>query len=210
MKFIKLGLILFLLAGSVSAATNRPDGFKTICKIGQTCSVDSSTNVAFGASDRFVYKVLSGSFVCNVDTFGTDPIPWKKVKECSISKTVSSIESSDESSDESSADASQEPTVSLKAEGGDGKVYLTWDVSGTLTKVQVMRDTDSNSSGRDRLASVSVGAGSFTDEDVVNGTQYWYWIKYTYGDGVVGNSESATATPTASDTESTTEPTPTV
>jgi pectate lyase len=204
-KRIKFGLLLLLLASSANAATNRPEGFKTICKVGQTCSVDADTNVAFGASGRFVYKVLSGSFVCNVDTFGSDPIPWKKVKECSISKNASSDTPSD---DEPSGDETQAPTVNLNAVGGDGKVDLSWDVSGTITSVQVMRDTDDNPRGRGRVAFLSGDARSFTDQEVVNGAQYWYWIKYTFGDRVVANSEASTATPQAVNPEPEPEPEP--
>ncbi len=36
----------------------------------QTCSVAANTNVAFGRADQFLYKILSGSFVCNSTTFG--------------------------------------------------------------------------------------------------------------------------------------------
>ncbi|MES9944713.1 MAG: pectate lyase [Candidatus Thiodiazotropha sp.] len=205
MKKLKFGLILLLLASSADAATNRPDGYKTICKGGQTCSVEVNTKVAFGASGRFVYKVLSGSFVCNVDTFGSDPIPWKKVKECSISKSASNDAPSE---DESSSDETQAPTVTLDAVGGDSKVDLAWEVSGEITSVQVMRDTDANPRGRDRVAFLNGDARSFTDQEVVNGSRYWYWIKYTYGNRVVGNSEASTATPLAVNPEPEPEPEP--
>src|SRR5688500_18384535 len=57
------------LAGSASAA-NRPSGWTTICKEGQTCTVAANTTVAMGRADQFLYKVLSGSFGCNSTTFG--------------------------------------------------------------------------------------------------------------------------------------------
>lgn len=205
MKRVKLGLILLLLAGGASAATNRPDGYKTICKVDQACVVDANTTVAFGASGQFVYKVLSGSFVCGVDTFGADPIPRKSVKECSISKTASG---GTPVNDTPSNDASQAPAVSLTANGGDGKIDLSWNVSGTITSVQVMRDTDSDPHGRGRIAILSGTTRSYTDESVVNGTQYWYWIKYTDTDRVVGNSNAGTATPMAANTDPTPTPTP--
>ncbi len=75
---------LLLIASAAFAATNRPDGYTTICKISESCSVSQSTNVAFGAAGQFVFKVLNGSFVCSVATFGSDPIPSKSVKECSV------------------------------------------------------------------------------------------------------------------------------
>ncbi len=84
LKKALFSVVLLSMSASVFAAKNRPDGYVTICKTGQTCSVSSSTNVAFGAADKFVYKVLSGSFSCSVATFGSDPNPSKSVKECSI------------------------------------------------------------------------------------------------------------------------------
>src|SRR5215510_2552794 len=75
---------LLLVASAAMAAKNRPDGYVTICKIGESCSVSQSTNVAFGAADKFVFKVLNGSFSCSVATFGSDPAPEKAVKECSV------------------------------------------------------------------------------------------------------------------------------
>jgi pectate lyase C len=119
MKMIKTGLILFLLASSVNAATNRPDGYTTICKVGETCTVAANTNVAFGASGLFVYKVLSGSFVCSVDTFGSDPIPWKDVKECSIDETAAGTT---QSSDESSGGVATAETTSFSGESGRYKI----------------------------------------------------------------------------------------
>jgi len=200
MKGLKLGMILMLLAGGASAASNRPDGFTTICKIDQVCKVAADTNVAFGASGRFVYKVLSGSFVCSVDTFGSDPIPNKKVKECSVNETASGAGGSSGGASGSGNDpAAQAPSVNLTAVGGDGKIDLSWEVTGTITSVQVMRDTDADPSGRGRVAILSGSARNYTDENVVNGTQYWYWIKYTDADRVVGNSNAGSATPTSVD-----------
>jgi hypothetical protein len=57
------------IAGYAFAA-NRPSGFTTICSEGHTCSVSANTNVAFGRSDQFLFKVLSGSFDCSAATFG--------------------------------------------------------------------------------------------------------------------------------------------
>jgi pectate lyase C len=82
-KFV-VGAVIVGSAAAVFAAANRPAGYITICKIGETCSVSGSTDVAFGAADTFVHKTLNGSFTCSVATFGSDPIPSKSVKECSI------------------------------------------------------------------------------------------------------------------------------
>ena len=67
---------------STAAAANRPSGFTTICNEGQTCSVAANTNVAFGRADQFLFKVLSGSFVCSQATFGGKIAGG--VNECSV------------------------------------------------------------------------------------------------------------------------------
>ncbi|MRT18724.1 pectate lyase, partial [Vitellibacter sp. q18] len=85
---LALGLTLLASATSLQAAANRPDGFATICKSGQTCMVNRQTQVAFGAAGKFVYKSLNGAFSCDVATFGVDPNPAKSVKECSIRENV--------------------------------------------------------------------------------------------------------------------------
>ena len=180
---------MLLLAADVHAAANRPDGFKTLCKIDQNCTVAPNTKVAFGAAGKFAYKVLGGSFVCNAGTFGKDPNPAKSTKECSVSKTTN-------------PDPSQPASVSLRAAGGDGKVDLTWSVTGNITAVQVMRDTDANPQGRQSLATLSGTARSYTDSSVTNGTPYWYWISYTKADKTTGESNAGSATPVASNTPS--------
>jgi endoglucanase len=65
-------------------------------------------------------------------------------------------------------------------------------VSGTVDSIQVYRDTDSNPSGRSRLAIPSASERSYTDTTAVAGTQYWYWIKFR-ADGKFYNAGAATA-----------------
>jgi pectate lyase C len=84
LKKVLFSSALLVLSADLLAASNRPSGYVTICKSGETCTVSASTNVAFGAADKFVYKVLSGTFSCSIATFGSDPNPAKAVKECSI------------------------------------------------------------------------------------------------------------------------------
>lgn len=80
-KYILSGVLLAALA-STATAGNRPSGYVTICNEGKTCTVASGTNVAFGRADKFIYKILSGSFVCSEATFG--PRVPGGVNECSI------------------------------------------------------------------------------------------------------------------------------
>lgn len=119
LKKIMISALLIGVSATAMAA-NRPSGYTTICKIGETCSVSKSTNVAFGADGRFVYKILNGTFSCSVATFGSDPASDKSVKECSIPSgstggTTSSTASSTASSVKSSSSSSTGTT------GGSGE-----------------------------------------------------------------------------------------
>lgn len=86
------------------------------------------------------------------------------------------------------------PAVSLGASGGNGYIDLSWTSDKSLRYMQVMRDTDSDASGRKRLAILSGSTRSYRDSSAQDGVQYWYWIKYTDSNGEVGNSQSASAT----------------
>ena len=83
-------------------------------------------------------------------------------------------------------------TVCLTATGTSSNVQLTWTVSGTVTGLQVYRDTDSDPQGRNRLAVLSASARSYTDGGAVSGTPYWYWIKFTTGSGSYHANTAAT------------------
>jgi pectate lyase len=83
---MKYGYFLFALGAmtiaTVVTAANRPAGYTTICSENKTCAVPASTNVAFGRADQFIYKVLSGNFVCSQTTFGGRIAGG--VNECSV------------------------------------------------------------------------------------------------------------------------------
>lgn len=183
-----VGGLLLAAAATAWSATNRPEGYVTICKINETCSVSSSTNVAFGASGKFVYKVLNGTFSCTVATFGSDPIPEKQVKECSVP---------------SGGGTTPPPTgssISLSASAGNGTVSLSWSYSsGSGATQEIYRDLDADPNGRVRIASVSSSTRSYTDSGLTNGTTYYYTIKNT-ANGVVTNSNVASATPSGGGT----------
>ena len=84
-------------------------------------------------------------------------------------------------------------TVCLTATGTSSNIGLTWTVSGTITAIEVYRDTDSNPTGRVRLASLAASARNYTDSTAVAGTPYWFWIKFR-ASGTQFNSNAATAT----------------
>jgi endoglucanase len=83
-------------------------------------------------------------------------------------------------------------TVCLTATGSNNNVSLSWTVTGTISNVQVYRDTDSDPAGRSRIATVSSSTTSYTDSGATNGTTYWYWIKFGNGKGYNSNAAAAT------------------
>ena len=196
LKKILITAALMGCAASAFSASNRPDGYVTICKIGQTCSVSGSTNVAFGASGSFVYKILNGTFSCSVATFGSDPIPSKSVKECSIPSSGSGGATSSSSSVPSSGGGGG--SVSLGASGGNGSVSLSWSSISNANALEIYQDTDSDPNGRVRIASLSASATSYTATGLNNGTTYYFWVKYRLTDGNWYNSNAASATPSGS------------
>jgi hypothetical protein len=88
---------------------------------------------------------------------------------------------------------SQTTGVTLSAAGGNGRIDLSWAVIGKIRSIQVMRDTDANPNGRQRVAILRGSARAYTDKAVANGRQYWYWIKYVDTAGRVGNSNAGSA-----------------
>lgn len=96
MRTSALLALLALMATGTAHAANRPSGYTTICKEGASCSVPSTTRVAFGRADQFIYRNLSGSFSCTSSTFGARIAGG--TNECSIPKASSSASSSKASS----------------------------------------------------------------------------------------------------------------
>ncbi|RYY75310.1 MAG: hypothetical protein EOO52_07780 [Gammaproteobacteria bacterium] len=188
LKKIIFATALLGCAASSFAASNRPDGYITICKSGESCYLSTSTTVAFGAADQFVYKILNGSFSCSLATFGSDPNAAKASKECSISKSISGSSSS-------SPNTAAYVSISLNGSAGNGSASLSWGNPGGLTALEIYQDTDSDPSGRVRIASLSTGSTSFTATGLNNGTTYYFWVKYRLNDGNWYNSNAASAKP---------------
>jgi endoglucanase len=84
-------------------------------------------------------------------------------------------------------------TVCLTAGGTANNIQLNWTVSGNVTGLEVYRDTDSNPTGRTRIAQIAASTRSYADASATSGTPYWYWVKFTTTGGSY-NSGSATAT----------------
>ncbi|MGL1955798.1 MAG: DUF5010 C-terminal domain-containing protein [Colwellia sp.] len=83
-------------------------------------------------------------------------------------------------------------TVSASASVSDSDVTINWSTENiTVTGQEVYRDTDSNLSGRVRIATGLVG-NSFTDYNVADGN-YYYSVKITGDDGTTYNSSAIAA-----------------
>jgi pectate lyase len=81
-------------------------------------------------------------------------------------------------------------SVSLSAAAAGTSANLDWTVSGgTATYQEIYRDTDSNPTGRVRIAS-SVTGTSYTDTGLASGT-YYYWIKANNSSGTGYDSNAA-------------------
>jgi fibronectin type 3 domain-containing protein len=82
--------------------------------------------------------------------------------------------------------------ANLSASGGSGSVTLSWSASGTATYYVIKRSTTSGSG----YTTIAInGALSFTDNDVVNGTTYYYVVSAVNDAGESANSMQSTATP---------------
>lgn len=117
-KHLLFGLAAMALASSAFAA-NRPAGYVTICTEGKTCSVSSSTNVAFGRSGQFFYKTLAGSFTCNEATFGGRVAGG--TNECSVPSGTSTSSASSVSSSKSSSSKPPASSSSSKSSVSSSK-----------------------------------------------------------------------------------------
>jgi rhamnogalacturonan endolyase len=98
------------------------------------------------------------------------------------------------SSSSSSSSSAAAVDVSLTGSAGNGQVTLNWNVTGSINGIEIYQDTDSDPSGRTRIASLTASARSFTATGLTNGTPYWFWVKYTTANGSA-NSNSFSATP---------------
>ncbi|MET0357114.1 MAG: pectate lyase [Cellvibrio sp.] len=128
-KHLLLGLVATALATTALAA-NRPAGYVTICKEGQTCSVAGTTTVAFGRSDQFIYKTLTGSFSCSQATFGGRIEGGNN--ECSIRSTSTSSSSSKPSSSSVSVSSVKSSSSSSSSVSSAGSCKAGSTITGKV------------------------------------------------------------------------------
>ncbi|WP_271711691.1 pectate lyase family protein [Marinigracilibium pacificum] len=78
----------------------------------------------------------------------------------------------------SSATPKARPIINLRSNAGSGLVDLSWSIENlTISTLEVYRDTDPDPKGRTRIAVVPASTRNYTDNNVNNGTEYFYWIK---------------------------------
>ncbi len=95
--------------------------------------------------------------------------------------------------------------TSLTATAGNVQVSLSWTASSGAASYNVKRSTANG--GPYTAVATSVTATSYTDTGLVNGTTYYYVVTAVNANGESGNSNQASATPTAPDTTPPTAPT---
>ncbi len=103
----------------------------------------------------------------------------------------------------------EEASISVSAVSGDGYVALSWQTENiSIRNIQIYRDTDSDPSGRSRIAILGSDETSYTDADVNNGTTYYYWVKIVDTDLETYNSDAVSATPGSTSSSYATDKTP--
>ena len=89
-------------------------------------------------------------------------------------------------------------TSNLKATGGDSEVDLTWDAVTDTTSYTIKRSTTAG--GPYTTIATDIKDTTYTDTDVTNGTAYYYVVTAIADGRETGNSNEASATPTAGQT----------
>lgn len=160
-------LLLFLLSCSFAAdlyAANRPSGYVTLCNEGKTCSVATSTNVAFGRADKFFYKTLSGTFVCSEATFGGRIAGG--VNECSRPNTQSSTSSVTRSSSSSSS-RSNSISSSISSSSRSSSISSISSSSRSSSLSSVSSSSRSSNSSSSLAPVVTTGVDGFAAVDAL-------------------------------------------
>ena len=172
----------------LSGTGDYPTGFSKCADLNGSCAVPSGSGwVAFGRKGSWVLRQVGAgnSIACTVAAFGSDP--GGNPNKCSYQTSGSSGSSA------SSSSAAPAGSINLGANNSGSSIVLNWTpVNLTPATQEVYRDTDSNPSGRVRIASVASSVRSYTDNTAAAGVTYYYWIKTT-SNGVVTNSNAAEA-----------------
>lgn len=81
-RSLKIWAAAALLMGAAPAQAQ--DDWAACATEGQLCRVNGETMVRFGADGHHVFRLLSDTQPCSIETFGSDPAPGR-VKRCELS-----------------------------------------------------------------------------------------------------------------------------
>ncbi|HEY7774069.1 MAG TPA: RICIN domain-containing protein [Marinagarivorans sp.] len=65
------------------AQHSSPKGYAAICSYGESCAVTKPSLVAFGSHGQYVYKIVTGAFLCSERTFNRNPTSTESA-HCSV------------------------------------------------------------------------------------------------------------------------------
>jgi len=108
---------------------------------------------------------------------------------------VNSAGSSPNSNETSATPLSLPTAPTLSASAGNVQVSLTWTASSGASSYNVLRSIASG--GSYNAVATSLAATNYTDAAVTNGTTYYYVVQAVNSMGTSGNSNEASATPSA-------------
>ncbi|MFT3735203.1 MAG: fibronectin type III domain-containing protein [Rhodocyclaceae bacterium] len=103
-----IGAALAVAASGVMAAADAPSGYTKCVQLGATCNMSGTHSAAIGKSGVFAYKVITGAFLCALDTFPGAPTnsTWCSYNAAAVSSSSSSTASSASSSSVASSSSS--------------------------------------------------------------------------------------------------------
>ncbi|PUA27903.1 MAG: pectate lyase [Cellvibrio sp. 79] len=160
-----------------------------------TAAVCGGTNSSSSApSSVAVSSSKSSSSVAVSSSKSSSSVVVSSSSKVSSSVISSSKSSSSVASSKSSSSVANTGSIALSATATGSSIVLSWSPTNlTLGTQEVYRDTDSDPSGRVRIAAVGSSVRLYTDATAVAGQSYYYWIKNTTS-GVTTNSNAANAT----------------
>lgn len=121
----------------------------------------------------------------NVDTSQTDYSYWVKSTDTNGDTIFSNVVNT----------AFSRTSIALEAQAGNTVIELQWEITGTSDTIIIYRDTDADPAGRLRIASLTQMEQSYSDNNLINGVTYYYWIETNDFAGEKVSSNLASATP---------------
>ncbi len=157
-----------------------------------------TTTASFPKSLSYSYSPVTPQ--CVKDKLSSYAGVSKNGATLSSSACGSSTSSSSTSSSSSSSTSASD--VVLTGSAGNALANLNWTIGTSINAQEIYQDTDSNPSGRVRIAQLPISQTAYTATGLTNGTTYYFWVKYRTTDGVWHNSNAFSAKPSSGSTSS--------